>query len=136
MKSFSNSLVLKILLLGVLALVMFVPLTMIREQVRERQNNADNTVEDISNEWSRAQTVAGPRLVFTYEVVEKDDSGKPVTREVSQRVYPDHLKVGADVATQKLHRSIYDVMVRFHSLYSPLYIMALSVYICRFRTNM
>ena len=111
MKSFSNSLVLKILLLGVLALVMFVPLTMIREQVRERQNNADNTFEDISNEWSRAQTVAGPRLVFTYEVIEKDDDGKPVTREVSQRVYPDHLKVDADVATQKLHRSIYDVMV-------------------------
>ena len=108
---FTNSLPVKILLVGVLALAMLIPLEMIRGQVRERQFNADSTFEAISNEWSRAQTVAGPRLVFEYEVSEKDAAGKPVVREVTRRVYPDHLNVDADVATQKLHRSIYDVMV-------------------------
>ena len=110
MKS-SNSLILKIVLVSAMALAMLIPLTMIRAQIDERQSNADNTVRDISDEWSRAQTLSGPRLVFEYDVVEKDAAGKPVVRKVSRKVYPDHLKVDADVATQKLHRSIYDVMV-------------------------
>ena len=110
MKS-SNSLVLKIVLVGVLALAMLIPLAMISGLISERQNNADNTVRDISNEWSRAQTLSGPRLVFEYEVAEKDASGKPQVRKITRKVYPDHLIVDADIATQLLHRSIYDVMV-------------------------
>ena len=111
MKKYANSLVLKILLVGVLTLAMLIPLGMIKRQVHERQSNAETTSQDISNEWSRAQTLAGPRLVFEYAVNEKDAEGKPVIRNVIRKVYPDHLKVDADIATQKLHRSIYDVMV-------------------------
>ncbi len=108
---YSNSLVVKILMVCVLALAMLIPLEMIKARVYERQNNADATSRDISDEWGRAQTVAGPRLVFEYVVSETDAAGKPKIREVSRSVYPDHLTVNADVTTRKLHRSIYDVMV-------------------------
>ena len=90
---------------------MLIPLQMISGLVRERQNNADETVRAISDEWSRAQTLAGPRLVFEYEVTEKDAAGKTQVRKITRKIYPDHLKVDADIATQLLHRSIYDVMV-------------------------
>ena len=73
---FINSFALKIVLVGILALAMLIPLQMISGLVRERQNNADETVRAISDEWSRAQTLAGPRLVFEYEVTEKDAAGK------------------------------------------------------------
>ena len=108
---FINSFALKIVLVGILALAMLIPLVMIGELVRERQNNADDTVRAISDEWSRAQTLAGPRLVFEYEVTEKDAAGKTQVRKITRKIYPEHLKVDADIATQLLHRSIYDVMV-------------------------
>ena len=110
MKS-SNSLVLKIVLVGILALAMMIPLALISGLISERQNNADNTVRDISDEWSRAQTLSGPRLVFEYEVAEKDAAGKQQVRKITRKIYPEHLKVDADIATQLLHRSIYNVMV-------------------------
>lgn len=113
MKS-NNSLILKIVLVGVLALAMLIPLAMISGLIDERQRNADWTAQAISNEWSQAQTVSGPRLVFEYEVTDKDADGKPQVRKTTRKVYPDHLKVDAAIATQLLHRSIYDVMV-YHS---------------------
>ena len=106
-----HSLVLKILLVGILTLLMLIPLGMIKGRVHERQDNAENTFLAISNEWSRAQTLSGPRLIFEYEATENNAEGKPVNRTISRKVYPDHLKVDADLATQKLHRSIYDVTV-------------------------
>ena len=108
---FINSFALKIVLVGILALAMLIPLQMISGLVREHQNNADETVRAISDEWSRAQTLAGPRLVFEYEVTEKDAAGKTQVRKITRKIYPEHLKVDADIATQLLHRSIYDVMV-------------------------
>ena len=108
---FSNSFALKIVLVGILALAMLIPLQMISGLVRERQNNADDTVRAISDEWSRAQTLSGPRLIFEYEVTEKDAAGKTQVRKITRKIYPEHLKVDADIATQLLHRSIYDVMV-------------------------
>ena len=108
---FINSFALKIVLVGILALAMLIPLQMISGLVRERQNNADETVRAISDEWSRAQTLAGPRLVFEYEVTEKDAAGKTQVRKITRKIYPEHLKVDADIATQLLHMSIYDVMV-------------------------
>ena len=108
---FINSFALKIVLVGILALAMLIPLVMIGGLVSERQNNADDTVRAISDEWSRAQTLAGPRLVFEYEVAEKDAAGKTQVRKITRKIYPEHLKVDADFATQLLHRSIYDVMV-------------------------
>lgn len=110
MKS-NKSLVLKIVLVGVLALAMLIPLVMIDGLIGERQSNADSTVRGITHEWSRAQTLSGPRLVLEYEVTEKDAAGKPQVRKITRRIYPDHLKMDADIATQLLHRSIYDVMV-------------------------
>ena len=106
-----NSLIFKVVLVGILALAMLIPLAMIQGLVSERQANADNTIQTISNEWSRAQTISGPHLVFEYDVIVKDATGKPEVKKVSRKVYPEHLKVDADIATQRLHRSIYDVMV-------------------------
>lgn len=106
-----DSLIVKVLLVSILALAMLVPLSMIGGLVSERQANADATAQTISDEWSREQTISGPRLVFEYDVHEKDAEGKPTVRKVRQKIYPEHLTVDADIATQKLHRSIYDVMV-------------------------
>ena len=99
------------MLTGALALLMFIPLALIENQVNERKGNAERTTFEISRDWGMAQTVSGPCLVFQYDVYDKDPDGKPLVKKVTKRVYPETLKTNAAVETQTLHRSIYDVTV-------------------------
>ena len=62
-----DSLPLKIALMGVLALMMLIPLAMIQSQIHDRQVAADESRNEVSASWGRAQTLTGPVLQFTYE---------------------------------------------------------------------
>ena len=108
---FFNSLAFKFFLAGFLALMMLIPLALIGHQVEERRDRAFQVTEGISRDWGRAQTVSGPCLHFVYQVSEKDAEGKPIVKKVRKKVYPEDLKAEADISTQTLHRSIYDVTV-------------------------
>ena len=106
-----NSFTWKIVLIGVLSLLLLIPLEMVKGLVRERQNNADASTREVADSWGRAQTLSGPRLDFSYETVETDDSGKKKTVRKTRSVYPETLSMDIDAKTQLLHRSIYDIMV-------------------------
>ncbi len=106
-----NSFTWKIVLIGVLSLLLLIPLEMVKGLVRERQNNADASTREVADSWGRAQTLSGPRLDFSYETVETDDSGKKKAVRKTQSVYPETLSMDIDAKTQLLHRSIYDIMV-------------------------
>jgi inner membrane protein len=106
-----NSLPLKIVLMGVLAMLMLIPLAMIQGQIHERETAATQSRYEVSESWGRAQTLTGPLLAFTYNVEELDDQKKKTTKERTGTVYPRNLDYDIDLATQTLHRSIYDIMV-------------------------
>ena len=57
-----DSLPLKIALMGVLALLMLIPLAMIQGQIRDRQQAAHSSRDEVSASWGRAQTLTGPVL--------------------------------------------------------------------------
>jgi inner membrane protein len=52
---------------AILALVLLIPLTMVRSVVRERYHTYQGVVADIAGSWSSEQRVAGPILVIPYE---------------------------------------------------------------------
>lgn len=62
-----NPLFLKSLAVGVLALLLMIPMGMIRELVAERQKRAAEAVEGIAEGWGKRQAVAGPYLLVPYE---------------------------------------------------------------------
>ena len=106
-----DSLPLKIALMGVLALLMLIPLAMIQSQIRDRQRTADESRDEVSASWGRAQTLTGPVLQFSYEMDYLDDQQKKTKKLESSTVYPRNLAYDIDLPTQTLHRSIYDIMV-------------------------
>ena len=106
-----DSLPLKIALMGVLALLMLIPLAMIRSQINDRQNAADSSRDEVADSWGRAQTLTGPVLQFFYEEEVLDKDQKKTTRETTRTIYPRMLSYDIDAQTQTLHRSIYDIMV-------------------------
>ena len=106
-----DSLPLKIALMGTLALLMLIPLAMVQGQIRDRQNAADTSRDEVSASWGRAQTLTGPVLKFSYDVEVLDEDQKKSTKQTTGTVYPRALSYDIDTQTQTLHRSIYDVLV-------------------------
>jgi len=68
----------KTLLVGSLALILLVPVSMIRDLVGERQARRNDAVRDIALGWGARQTVTGPYLVLPYE--------RTVTRTIHETV--------------------------------------------------
>ena len=106
-----DSLPLKIALMGVLALLMLIPLAMIQGQIRDRQQAAHSSRDEVSASWGRAQTLTGPVLQLSYEAVVLDGNQKKTVQSETGTIYPRKLTYDIDAKTQTLHRSIYDIMV-------------------------
>ena len=72
----NRSLLLKTLIVGALALLLMIPVSMIQNLVAERQARANEAIAGIAEGWGKRQTVAGPYLYVPYErrwtVVKRD----------------------------------------------------------------
>jgi inner membrane protein len=66
----------KIAVIGALALVLLVPVSMIQRLVAERQMRRDEAVSGIAEGWGRRQTLSGPYLAVPYQITRVE-----VTRE-------------------------------------------------------
>jgi len=62
-----RSFLLKTLLVAVLAMILMLPVAMIRDLVAERQARRNEAVSGIAEGWGKRQTVAGPYLAIPYE---------------------------------------------------------------------
>ncbi len=90
----------KVVLLSVIGLLMLIPLSMIKTQIHDRENNMNSGIRKVAENWGGAQTLTGPWLNFSF----KD-------RDKETRFAPDSLHYDIDTKTRKLHRSIYDITV-------------------------
>ena len=75
----------KTLMIGLLALLLLIPLSMIQSKISERKMLQGQVQEDIARSASGPQTISGPYLVITYKLREyktnKDDKGNESTRD-------------------------------------------------------
>lgn len=107
----SDKLIWKIILMAALSLLLLIPLAMIRELVSERQQNADDSLGEVSGSWAWAQTLSGPQVSFYRERTEQEKAVKDDGSLVSVAICPDRLTYDVDTRTQNLHRAIYEIMV-------------------------
>src|SRR2546423_12355641 len=63
----NRALFLKTVVVGALALVLMIPVAMIRDLVAERQARRDEAVGGIAEGWGKRQLVSGPYLAIPYE---------------------------------------------------------------------
>lgn len=104
-----NSLI-KICIISVLAMLMLIPLNMIRKQVDERSFHHSQSLSDITKNWGTAQTFSGPWISYSYTVEKVNDKEKE-TETIKAGLYPDSLRYMVNAVSKELHRSIYDVSV-------------------------
>lgn len=82
--------------------------------VSEREGRARSVQSDVARIWGGAQQVFGPFLVVPYSVRLETAQGDKRVEQVQERraiFLPEQLDAKAEVSSQVLHRSIYEVVV-------------------------
>jgi inner membrane protein len=112
---FSESVIVKLCLIGILTLLLLIPSSLIQNLIVERQARQQEVNNEISDKWSGSQLVEGPVLVIPYKttVNHKDSAGKVTTKEVLTNIYimPETLNIVGKAEPQLLHRGIFDAVV-------------------------
>jgi inner membrane protein len=109
---------LKTLVIAGLALVLLVPVAMIRDLIDERQARRNEAVHGIAEGWGRRQALVGPFLAVPYErswteVTRDTVDGKERERRIERtellvaRVPVETLDWSVDAATSEKSRGIY-----------------------------
>lgn len=104
-----TSVLLRVVLIGVLAIVLLIPTLFVGLLVSDRQASRAFAVREVTEKWGTAQTIVGPILTVpvTHLVKNKEGEFHPHTRFV--RILPERLDVKADIAPEIRRRGIYDV---------------------------
>ncbi len=112
---FRESIVIKLIFIGIMVLVLLIPSTMIDNLINERAARQVSIINEVSDKWSGAQQIKGPVLIIPYKklVREKDAAQKEIIREVTDNLYllPENLNINARINSSVLHRGIFDVVV-------------------------
>jgi inner membrane protein len=115
-----KALMVKIALIGLVALLLQIPVEMIRGLVAERKQARDGVIADIARGTSEAQRLIGPVLYVPWTrrsaeaTTTTDDSGhsKTVRKEKIERgqvaLLPETLALDGNIDLQQKHRGIYE----------------------------
>ena len=117
----------KLAFVGALALLLLIPLSMVRTQLSERRVRRNEALLNITGSWGDSQTLIGPVLVVPYRIPVKaqrerlvDGRYKTVeetTWTTAQACFlPTNLSVTGTLAPSVLHRGIYEAAVYRGSL--------------------
>jgi len=110
-----ESVTVKLIFISFLILLLLIPSILIQDLVRERSDRQNQTIKEVSDQYSGEQLIQGPVLVIPYkkQVKETDNSGKEITKEVTNNLFllPNELDYKANVSPDVLHRGIFEVVV-------------------------
>jgi inner membrane protein len=112
--SVRNSQLLRLFVIGFLALLLQIPVSMIGGLVGERQQRNDAAVTEVSSKWGEAQSITGPALVVPYTYRWTGDAdGRPITRTETRNaiVLPEQLTIHGRMKSEVRRRGIFSVPV-------------------------
>jgi len=122
-KSLGDTLTIRAIIVGVIALAMLIPLAMMQGVVHERNGLYRNVLQDISMTWGGQQLLQGPVLVVPFiekhiskeTIKDKDGEERVKTKTTYIPKYaihlPKDLKIDVDLAEQHRKRGIYKSLV-------------------------
>lgn len=115
----NNSLVLKLFIISIIALILLIPKTYVSDLIEERQSRQEGAVEEIQEKWSREQVFNGPILSLPYfETKEENVKGEVKLQKIYKRLFvlPEQLDIHGVIQSESLHRGIFDVAVYSNDL--------------------
>lgn len=101
----------RLVVMGILAVTLVVPLTWVYSIVSERASRRDGAVAEVSSTWGGPQTIGGPVLSVPYTVTWVDSAGRQQRSSARALFLPRDLRVDGQLASETRRRGIFDVPV-------------------------
>lgn len=105
-----ESLFVKFFSIGFLVLLLLIPITMIKELIREREYRQAEVKNEVSLSWGGSQAIQGPVLTVPYTTFTTVE-GKQTEERHTAYFLPQKLAVEGDLKHQIRKRSIFDVVL-------------------------
>ncbi|MDR2765149.1 MAG: cell envelope integrity protein CreD [Tannerella sp.] len=107
--------VFKSFIIGFLTLLLLIPMFMIGNLIREREETAGEASNEVRQKWSGAQTIMGPILTVPFQTEQTglNNEGKKETKTVvtAYQILPESLEISGQIRTRELERGLYEVVV-------------------------
>ena len=111
-KHWTENVLIKAVVIGVLILFLMIPSIMISELVRERSYRKQEVVNEISSKWGSLQTISGPYIQIPYlEELKYNDGKNSEWREHQLYYFPTTLDITGDVMPVVKKRSIFKAIL-------------------------
>lgn len=110
-EKFSESILLKAIIIGVLILLLLIPGAMIQGLIGERQNRSKEAIQKMNDKWSAAQTLSGPVLAVPYLAKETDDKKNIITVSHTFYLTPEQLSMKVNLTPEERHYGIYKAIL-------------------------
>ncbi|MEA1887313.1 MAG: cell envelope integrity protein CreD [Bacteroidota bacterium] len=106
-----ETLTFKMVLLGIMAIMFLVPLQLIKLLIQERAENSLAVQEQISEEWSKTQTITGP--VLNIPVIRTAATGdkKIAYENTLLHIMADKLDIEGEINPQIRYKGIYESVI-------------------------
>lgn len=110
----------KMITVGFLILILLIPLSFVKDLIRERGFRQTEVVEEINSKWGGQVILNGPILkvpyyLYTEENIYEENTNTFIKTQKAVRhnayFFPSKLDVGSEVTTQPLERGIYKSVV-------------------------
>jgi inner membrane protein len=107
-----NSLAIKLFIIGFLAIILLVPISMIRSVVMERMQRQKEAIAEISSKWGHSQRIVGPVLTIPYKTYTYNDNQEKINIEKNEMILlPDDLKIDTEIIPEVRYRGLFRVVV-------------------------
>jgi inner membrane protein len=116
MKSFKTNIYLKIAAIVIIALLLLIPASMIKNMIREREITQTEAIKEVSSKWGEAQTIDGPFISIPYYKYIKEYSQKESVEKIIKvteyiHFLPTNLKIDGNIFPERRYRGIYEIVV-------------------------
>ena len=109
---FKNSIMLKVFVVAVVALLLLIPTSMISDLIAEREYRRYEVIAEVSSKWGSEQILGGPILTVPFLVHRKNKDDEVVRKD---RYYahftPEDLMISGNVGHELRKRGIYEVIL-------------------------
>ncbi|MCG2809621.1 MAG: cell envelope integrity protein CreD, partial [Candidatus Portnoybacteria bacterium] len=101
----------RIAIIGILALLLLIPISMVKNLIYERESTKRVAVSEISQKWGEQQTIAGPILSVPYKKYITNEKGERVVITQYAHFLPQELLIDGVIKPQIRSRGIFDAVV-------------------------
>jgi len=101
----------RVAVVGVLALLLLIPVGMVKNLIYEREYTKKEAVSEISQKWGERQTIAGLILSVPYKKYIINEKNERVSVIQYAHFLPENLTINAELKPQIRSRGIFDAVV-------------------------